>query len=61
MTAVLTLVPAVLSLGIAVLTAVGSRRRGSSVPVAALSGVFFPIVWVAWYVRDVRPYARRAV
>lgn len=35
-----------------VLTAVGSRRRGKSVAGAATSGLFFPITWAVWYLRD---------
>ncbi|WP_296604185.1 hypothetical protein [Nocardioides sp.] len=34
------------------LTAVGQRRRGGGLAVAAIAGVFFPVAWVAWYVRD---------
>lgn len=39
----------------AVLTGLGSRRRGTSVPVAVLAGVFFPATWIAWYINDGRP------
>jgi hypothetical protein len=59
MTTVLVLVPAALLLGVAVLTGVGSRRRGSSVVVTTLSGVFFPVAWVVWYGRDMHPCTRR--
>lgn len=46
-------------LGLAVLTGLGSRRRGAGPVVVALSAVFFPLTWVAWYVHDVQPYRRR--
>lgn len=39
--------------GLAGLTAFGSRRRGNSLTGSAISGVFFPAAWVAWYVQDV--------
>ncbi len=47
-----------LLLGPMVLTAMGARRRGRGWPAAALAGVFFPVAWTAWYVRDVHPYRR---
>jgi hypothetical protein len=46
-------------LALAVLTALGSLRRGARLPAAALSGLFFPVTWVLWYLRDVHPYAGR--
>jgi hypothetical protein len=42
-----------------VMTCVGARRRGRGVPAALLAGIFFPVTWVAWYVRDEHPYAGR--
>ena len=39
-------------LGLMVLTSLGSARRRASAPVAILSGFFFPVAWVVWYVRD---------
>ena len=39
-------------LALMVLTSLGSARRRASAPVAILSGVFFPVAWVVWYVRD---------
>lgn len=42
---------------LALLTGLGSLRRGASWPVAALSAVFFPLAWAAWYVRDERDVA----
>lgn len=39
--------------GLAMLTAFGSRRRGNSPAASAMSGMFFPVAWVAWYVQDV--------
>lgn len=50
---------AVALLALAVLTALGSLRRGARLPAAALSGLFFPVTWVLWYLRDVHPYAGR--
>lgn len=50
---------AVALLALAVLTALGSLRRGARLPTAALSGLFFPVTWVLWYLRDVHPYAGR--
>lgn len=41
-----------------VLTAVGAHRRGAGVAVVVASGLFFPITWTAWYLRDERPYQR---
>jgi len=50
---------AVALLALAVLTALGSMRRGARLPAAALSGLFLPVTWVLWYLRDVHPYAGR--
>ena len=38
------------------LTAVGERGRGRGPLVALVAGVFFPITWAVWYVRDEHPY-----
>ena len=38
------------------LTAVGERKRGGRPVTAVLAGLFFPVAWTAWYVRD-EPYA----
>ena len=40
------------------LTAVGARRRGVGVPLAALAGICFPLTWTVWYLRDQHPYQR---
>ncbi len=53
------LVLGALLLGLAVLTGVGSRRRGARPAVAVLSAIGFPATWVVWYVRDVHPYRHR--
>lgn len=45
-------------LALAVLTALGEHRRGASVPLVLGAGLFFPIAWVGWYVRDRRAVAR---
>ena len=39
---------------VAVVTGVGSRRRGAGWAVTALGAIFFPVAWVVWYVRDPR-------
>jgi hypothetical protein len=45
-------------LALMLLTAAGARRRGLAVVPALLAGLFFPITWTVWYLRDERPYAR---
>ena len=40
------------------LTSFGQRRRGHGLWAALLAGVFFPIAWAVWYLRDEHP--RRA-
>ena len=37
-----------------VLTAAGARRRGHRWHLTLLSGLLFPVIWVAWYVADSR-------
>jgi hypothetical protein len=49
---------AVVSLPLPVLTAQGARRRGVAIPRAVLAGLFFPVTWTDWYVRDEHPYQR---
>lgn len=43
-------------------TATGERRRGHGVALALTAGLFFPVTWVVWYLRDEHPYraTRRA-
>jgi hypothetical protein len=43
-------------LGCMVLTASGERSRGRGIAVAVAAGIFFPVSWAVWYVRDERPY-----
>jgi hypothetical protein len=43
------------------LTGWGAHRRGRRPAVAVLSGLFFPVAWVAWYLRDEHPSRYRAV
>jgi hypothetical protein len=38
------------------LTATGERRRGKGIAVALAAGLFFPITWTVWYLRDEHPY-----
>jgi hypothetical protein len=51
-----TLVAAVVAGPWMVLTALGERRRSRRWSVAVVAGLFFPVTWVAWYLRDERPY-----
>jgi hypothetical protein len=41
---------------LALLTALGAHRRGLAIPLAAVTGLLFPVTWTVWYVRDERPY-----
>ena len=41
-----------------VLTGLGAHRRGLAAPRAAVAGLFFPVTWTVWYVRDEHPYQR---
>ena len=52
------LVAAAVVLPLPVLTALGARRRGLTAPRAAVAGLFFPVTWTVWYVRDEHPYRR---
>lgn len=47
-------------LGLMVLTAVGAHRRGDELVLAVLSGLVFPLTWIAWYVTDNRRAGRGA-
>lgn len=44
------------------LTATGEHRRGHGIVLALAAGLFFPITWTVWYLRDEQPYrpVRRA-
>jgi len=46
----------ILAGGLMVLTAQGASRRGSAALRASLAGLFFPVTWAVWYVRDEHPY-----
>jgi hypothetical protein len=46
------LVAAAALVALASLTAIGERRRGGRLAVAVITGVFFPLAWIAWYARD---------
>ena len=41
------------------LTASGQRRRGHGIALTVAAGIFFPITWAVWYLRDERPYTVR--
>ena len=45
-------------LATALLTGLGSQHRSPGLTRAMVSGIFFPITWAVWYVRDEHPYAR---
>ncbi len=45
-------------LWLAVLTGLGEHRRGASAPLVALAGLFFPITWLVWYLKDEQPFRR---
>jgi hypothetical protein len=50
---VVVLVAAWLALG--ALTAAGALRRGQRRCLALVTGLFFPVAWVIWYMIDERP------
>lgn len=52
------LVLAATTLPLPVLTGIGVRRRGVTIPMAVLAGILFPVAWVVWYARDEQPYRR---
>ena len=47
---------AAISLPLPVLTALGAHQRGQALPLAVLAGLFFPLTWTVWYLRDEHPY-----
>lgn len=44
-----------------VLTGTGQDRRGGRAGFVVLAGLFFPITWVVWYVKDRRDGFRTGV
>jgi hypothetical protein len=52
------LVLVAVSLPLPVLTAIGGHQRGLPIPFAILSGIFFPVTWAVWHLRDEHPYRR---
>ena len=38
------------------LTATGESRRGHRIVLALAAGLFFPVAWTVWYLRDEHPY-----
>lgn len=50
------LVPAAVLLACMGLTASGERRRGHGIAVTFAAGIFFPVTWAVWYLRDERPH-----
>ncbi|MFA6576515.1 MAG: hypothetical protein WCS84_13925 [Nocardioides sp.] len=59
MSELLTLALAAPVVALMVLTALGEGRRGARALTAVVAGVFFPVTWTVWYVRDERPYVGR--
>ena len=49
---------AIVWLLLGLLTAAGARRRRQRWPRALLSGLLFPLTWVAWYLIDQRSAGR---
>jgi len=45
-------------LSLPVLTGLGEHRRGARAPVVLLGGLFFPITWLVWYLKDEKPLRR---
>lgn len=45
-------------LALALLTGVGERRRGAGGALVIVAGLFFPLAWLVWYLRDEQPYRR---
>lgn len=41
-------------LGCMALTAFGERRRGHGIALTVAAGIFFPVTWAVWYLRDER-------
>ncbi|HTW14054.1 MAG TPA: hypothetical protein VMF51_02935 [Nocardioides sp.] len=52
------LVLAAVALALPVLTGLGDRRRGHGPAHVLIAGLFFPVTWAVWYVRDEQPYQR---
>jgi hypothetical protein len=52
---------AVAWLALSALTAAGSLRRGRGRCLAVLTGLFFPVAWVMWYLIDERRAGRRKI
>ena len=55
---VVLLVLAAVPLTLLVLTGIGAHRRGLARPLAIVAGIFFPVTWTVWYLRDEHPYRR---
>ncbi|GAA3520241.1 hypothetical protein [Nocardioides daeguensis] len=47
-------------LALALLTGIGERRRGAGGAVVVVAGLFFPLAWLVWHLRDEQPYRRGA-
>ena len=49
---------AAVALPLPILTGLGAHRRGLAIPLVVLAGLFFPVTWTVWYVREEHPYRR---
>ena len=49
---------ALVSVPLALLTAFGAHQRGLAMPLVVLTGLFYPVTWAVWYVRDEHPCRR---
>ena len=58
MVSVMLVVLGTVTVPLALLTAIGAHRRGLAIPLAAVTGLLFPVTWTVWYVRDEHPYRR---
>ena len=45
-------------LSLPVLTGLGEHRRGANAPAVLVAGLFFPITWLVWYLKDEKPFRR---
>lgn len=50
------MVLAAVTLPLPILTGLGAHRRGLAIPPAVVAGLFFPVTWIVWYLRDEHPY-----
>jgi len=51
-------IDATLLIALMTLTAIGAKRRGRHLVSAVATGIFFPVGWIVWYLRDEQPLGR---